>query len=90
MCIKGGNVKSDELLHLAGHLPVSYRELQRQLRSLATTYLSYSSDGRYLLANLGGENVYLYDTTASVSPVKFTLPNKTSNGNLLLPLPFVL
>ena len=62
------------LLPTPGHLPESYKDLQRKLRSLATTYLSYSSDGRHLLANLGGENIYMYDTKNKVPPVRFSTP----------------
>jgi len=43
-------------------------------KSLSTTYLSYSSDGRFLLANMGGENIYLYDTENNISPIKYPTP----------------
>ncbi len=32
-------------------------------RGFATTYASFSPDGRRLLANVGGEQVYLFDLT---------------------------
>uniref|UniRef100_A0A2P2I7M8 WD and tetratricopeptide repeats protein 1-like n=1 Tax=Hirondellea gigas TaxID=1518452 RepID=A0A2P2I7M8_9CRUS len=63
-----------------GHLPSSYRELQRKFRSLATTYLSYSPDGRHLLANLGGENIYLYDTDNVIAPVRYTAPPSSGSA----------
>ena len=34
---------------------------RRRLRPLAVTYVAYSADGRHLLANLGSEQVYLFD-----------------------------
>ena len=32
----------------------------RQYRPLASTYVTFSRDGRELLGNLGGEQIYLY------------------------------
>ncbi|KAF0288714.1 WD and tetratricopeptide repeats protein 1 [Amphibalanus amphitrite] len=47
-----------------GHLsrPGSGTSERRRRRPLAVTYVSYSADGRHLLANLGSEQVYLFDT----------------------------
>ncbi|KAF2361562.1 hypothetical protein FHG87_007688 [Trinorchestia longiramus] len=63
---------------IPGHLPVSRERPQRQFRSLATTYLSYSPSGEHLLANLGGENIYLYDTCRTVPPVRYTSSSELS------------
>jgi len=51
-----------------GHLPGAEVKFQRRLRPLASTYISYNSDGTELLCNLGGEQVYLYDKWALYSP----------------------
>ena len=48
----------------AGHLSrpgVETTERRRRRRPLAVTYVAYSPDGRHLLANLGSEQVYLFD-----------------------------
>ncbi|XP_071533166.1 WD and tetratricopeptide repeats protein 1-like isoform X2 [Panulirus ornatus] len=45
-----------------GHLPDKLKEYYRRYRSLATTYLTYNTDGTQLLANLGGEHIYLFNT----------------------------
>lgn len=47
--------------YCASHLPVKRRDFQRQYRPLASTYLTFSPDGRDLLVNLGGEQIYLFD-----------------------------
>ncbi|KAA0185671.1 hypothetical protein HAZT_HAZT002182 [Hyalella azteca] len=63
--------------HDTGHLPPSQQRVQRRIRSLATTYLSYSSSGQYLLANMGGENIYLYDTFNPLPPVRYAPPTRS-------------
>lgn len=35
-------------------------EYKRKYRSLASTYITFSPDGKELLVNLGGEQVYLF------------------------------
>lgn len=60
----------------AGHLPAKMKDYHRKYRSLATTYLSYSTDGVYLLANLGGDHIYLFDTITAEIPREYTTPIK--------------
>lgn len=47
----------------AGHLPPKITEYKRKYRSLASTYLTFSPDGKELLVNLGGEQIYLFPLT---------------------------
>merc|ERR1719264_2200782 len=44
-----------------GHLPGTEAAFQKKLRPLSSTYVTFSPDGSELLANLGGEQLYLYD-----------------------------
>ena len=46
---------------VAGHLPSRVQEFHRENRSLHATYVTFSPDGNELLANLGGEQIYLFD-----------------------------
>lgn len=39
------------------------------------TYLTFSPDGRGLLANLGSEQVYLFDVTRKHVPKYYTIPS---------------
>ncbi|CAL8110183.1 unnamed protein product [Orchesella dallaii] len=43
-----------------GHLPPKIGDYKRKYRSLASTYVSYSPDGKELLVNLGGEQIYIF------------------------------
>ena len=67
-----------------GHLPGAEVKFQWRLRPLASTYISYNSDGTELLCNLGGEQVYLYDKWALYSPdnsaVIFNCDTTLKNG----------
>lgn len=51
-----------------GHLPRKLEEYKRRYRSLATTYVTFDPTGRYLLANIGGEHIYLYDIYTPKQP----------------------
>ncbi|MCL4132538.1 UNVERIFIED_CONTAM: hypothetical protein GTU68_003196, partial [Idotea baltica] len=62
--------------YVPGHLPAKMKDYHRKYRSLATTYLSYSADGTYLLANLGGDHIYLFDTLRAEVPKEYTAPLK--------------
>jgi hypothetical protein len=44
-------------------------DYRRRFRSLASTYVTFDQSGRYLLANLGGEQIYLYDCSTPNPPV---------------------
>ena len=46
---------------VAGHLPSRVKDFHRENRSLHATYVTFSPDGSELLANLGGEQIYLFD-----------------------------
>ncbi|KAI0228941.1 WD and tetratricopeptide repeats protein 1 [Lamellibrachia satsuma] len=48
--------------YVPGHLPQKQRDYRHKYRTLASTYLTYSPDGSELLVNLGGEQIYLFDT----------------------------
>ncbi|UYV69380.1 WDTC1 [Cordylochernes scorpioides] len=45
----------------AGHLPAKHQDYKKKYRALASTYITFSPDGNELLANLGGEQIYLFD-----------------------------
>ena len=77
---------SFRLYFSSGHIPRKLPELHRRNRSLALTYVTFSPDGTELLANLGGEQIYLFDVTTQRKPLKLQLPEKVrpaaSNGLL--------
>ncbi|XP_042242617.1 LOW QUALITY PROTEIN: WD and tetratricopeptide repeats protein 1-like [Homarus americanus] len=58
-----------------GHLPDKLKEYYRHYRTLATNYLTYSADGTELLANLGGEHIYLFNPSNPQYPRHFTAGN---------------
>ncbi|KAL7636304.1 UNVERIFIED_CONTAM: hypothetical protein RMT77_013063 [Armadillidium vulgare] len=65
--------------YVPGHLPAKMREFHRKYRSLATTYLSYDADGTHLLANLGGDHIYLFDTLNAKVPKEYTKPLRSTS-----------
>lgn len=46
---------------VAGHLPLKQTDYKKKYRTLTSTYLAFSPDGSELLANLGGEQIYLFN-----------------------------
>lgn len=46
---------------MPGHIPARVTEYSRKMRMLAATHVTFSPDGRDLLVNLGGEQIYLYN-----------------------------
>lgn len=48
-----------------GHLPMRIIEYRKRMKTLSVTFLSFSPDGKELLVNLGGEQLYLYDLKSS-------------------------
>ncbi|XP_054722038.1 WD and tetratricopeptide repeats protein 1-like [Uloborus diversus] len=46
---------------VAGHLPLKQDDFKRRYRTLTATYVAFSPDGSEMLANLGGEQIYLFD-----------------------------
>lgn len=47
--------------YVAGHLSKRDTSAQKGRRTLASTYVAFSPDGRELLVNLGGEQAYIFD-----------------------------
>ena len=63
------------------HLPRKLDTYRRRFRSLASTYVTFDPSGRYLLANLGGEQIYLYDcNTANHATVQAPLLPTVETG----------
>lgn len=61
------------LAHFApGHIvnPASKR-VRKSSSVLASTYVTYSSDGSELLVNLSGEHIYLFDTKCFAESLKY-------------------
>ena len=55
--------------------------------NVASTYISFSRDGRELLVNLSGEQVYLYDTVNPLSPVSYSFdPGKVDSVPVVRPV----
>ncbi|CAG7831709.1 unnamed protein product [Allacma fusca] len=71
------SIPSDAVQYFVpGHLPAKMLEYKRNFRSIASTYVAFSPDGRELLVNLGGEQIYLFPVLSSVQklPMSFTVP----------------
>jgi len=47
--------------YVAGHLPQKQQDYKKRNRTLASTYVTFGPNGRELLVNLGGEQIYLFD-----------------------------
>jgi len=71
----------------------------KSFRSLASTYVTFDSSGRYLLANLVGEQIYLYDCSSPQKPMtqtplsrslKEVNEGQTQNGHSCTPSPCAL
>ncbi|XP_013779235.1 WD and tetratricopeptide repeats protein 1-like isoform X1 [Limulus polyphemus] len=58
---------------VAGHLPLKQTDYRKRYRNLASTFLSFSPDGSELLANLGGEQIYLFNVVKPQKPKTFDL-----------------
>jgi len=56
-------------LYAAGHLPGKETFYRKRLRPLAATYITFSPDGKDLLVNLGGEQVYLFSELNRSLPI---------------------
>ncbi len=55
--------------YVAGHLPAKQSYYKKRLRPLAATYLTFSPNGKDLLVNLGGEQIYLFTELSRSEPV---------------------
>lgn len=62
---------------VAAHLPNKLNEYRKKHRALACTYIAFSPSGNELLANLGGEQIYLFDIARPERPKCFDI---NSNG----------
>lgn len=56
-----------------GHLPQKQQDYKKRYRTLASTYLTFSPDGRELLVNLGGEQIYIFDINRNRKAEKFDI-----------------
>ena len=63
-----------------GHLPPRLgRDFPRRFRAYVVTYVNFSPDGNELLANLGGEQVYLFDIRQCKKVVQYHPINASSS-----------
>lgn len=69
-----------------GHLPPQLsKDSRRRFRTYVATYVNFSPNGRELIANLGGEQIYLFDIKQHRKVLKYQAVNGiasslTSNG----------
>ena len=68
---------------VAGHLPQKQQEYKKKYRTLASTYLTFSPDGREMLVNLGGEQIYLFDVNKRRKPQKFSVTHTAHSNGLV-------
>lgn len=64
-----------------GHLPLKQNDFRRRYRSLTATYVTFSPDGKDLLANLGGEQIYLFNIQSKRKQLVFNMSEKALNFN---------
>jgi hypothetical protein len=60
-----------------GHLPHKIDEYRKRFKTLSVTHITFSPNGRELLLNLGGEQLYLFDILSD-------LTSKSSNREQLI------
>jgi hypothetical protein len=53
--------------YVPGHLPSRVDEYRKRMKNLSITFLTFSPNGKELLVNLGGEQLYLYDLSTQSS-----------------------
>lgn len=73
--------KKSVFFYDSGHLPLKQQEYRKKFRTLAATYITFSPDGTQLLANLGGEQIYLFDVNRRRPATNFDLPFSMQNTN---------
>ncbi|XP_049781541.1 WD and tetratricopeptide repeats protein 1-like isoform X1 [Schistocerca cancellata] len=56
---------------VAGQLPSIQRFYRKNYRNLVSTYITFGPNGRDLLANMGGEQVYIFDISNKRRPKRF-------------------
>ena len=57
--------------------------------SVAATYIQFSPDGRELLVNLSGEQIYLYDTLSHTQPVTYEFDKSEADAVPVIRKPLV-
>lgn len=62
-----------------GHLAIE--NYDNNSFKLATTYISFNSAGTEMLANIGGEQIYLYDVNSSRSISEMKVPQFVNRRN---------
>lgn len=62
-----------------GHLPLKLNDFKRRYRSLTATYVTFSPDGKDLLANLGGEQIYLFNVISRRKQMVFDMSERALN-----------
>ncbi|KAF8785368.1 WD and tetratricopeptide repeats protein 1 like protein [Argiope bruennichi] len=58
---------------VAGHLPLKQDDFKKRYRTLTSTYVAFSPDGNELLANLGGEQIYLFNILKKRKQLSFDM-----------------
>lgn len=77
------------LAHFApGHISNSCSGKTKKHSTLATTYLSFSPDGRELLVNLSGEHIYLYNVLHYQEALKYEFVENTESYSYKMPPTF--
>ncbi|GFS78959.1 WD and tetratricopeptide repeats protein 1 [Trichonephila clavipes] len=70
---------------VAGHLPLKQDDFKKRYRTLTSTYVAFSPDGNELLANLGGEQIYLFNVLSKRKQLSFDMkefsPSKDSSSS---------
>ena len=60
------------MIFYLGHLPLK-QSPDGKKRNLAATYVTFSPDGKDLLVNLGGEQIYMFNVTQPQRPRIFDM-----------------
>ena len=66
-------------LMVIGHLPQKQQDYRKKYRTLASTYMTFGPDGKELLVNLGGEQIYLFDVISRRRPKRYDIDNQPSS-----------
>ncbi|XP_071955811.1 WD and tetratricopeptide repeats protein 1-like [Antedon mediterranea] len=66
---------------VAAHLPSKEEVRRRRYPSLVSTYVTFSPNGKEILVNLGGEQVYLFDIVQQNEPKRFRIGDYVLHNN---------
>lgn len=66
-------------LMVVGHLPQKQQDYRKKYRTLASTYMTFGPDGKELLVNIGGEQIYLFDINSKRSPQRYDIGSQSSS-----------